>query len=401
MRIIFAFALLCWSTPSMAIIDGLEANVDSFRSYVSIRSISPYPSHNGQEINACGGTLVASNWVLTASHCRSSYEAAVSGGAPVFVGVNLQSDGTFGAKLRVVDVRFSPARLGSERLDAALLKLESDATEHGAEIADFFEEDLIVGTSTTTVGVGLGLEGAPMEYYESRVTEFGLCETNRADFDAAHDFCVGVPGSIQRTGYGDSGGPLYIMDTALEGQYRFAGIVKGGVKAGASGSEETENIRYTDVSKLCGWIDEITRCNGVSDGTKTSAEDMTTCRPIGPNASLFDTYWRIDQIYEQKITATNNLREPHLVLHGSSQNSVRATVGCNRISASFTYNDQELNFGPAASTRMACPMPLDQAEKRLLLLLESVESSRIAGESLIFFGSRGEVIANMTAVYLP
>ena len=300
-QVLIVVVMLCWSTPSLAIIEGLQANVESFRSYVSIRQISPYPSHDGQELNACGGTLVAPNLVLTALHCKGSFDAAVSGGEPVFVGVNLQSDGTFGAKLRVVDVLFAPVQLGSERLDAALLKLESDATEYGAEVANLFEGDLIVGTSTTTVGIGQGLEGTSLEYYDSRIAEPELCDTTRGDFDVAHDFCVGVPGSTQRTGYGDSGGPLYIWENGPDAQYLFAGIVKGGVKAGPSGPEETENIRYTDVRKVRDWIDDITRCYDASVGSSTSAGNITTCGDTSSDASLTDTYWRIDKLFDHDV----------------------------------------------------------------------------------------------------
>jgi len=119
------------------------------------------------------------------------------------------------------------------------------------------------------------------------------------------------------------------------------------------------------------------------------------------DASLTDTYWRIDKLFGYDVIVTNNLREPHLVLRGEGQNTVNATVGCNRLSAPYAHNGLELTFGRGISTRMACLPPLGQLEQQLILLLEKVESFWITGEGMVFLDSGGDVIANLAAVYLP
>ena len=258
MRQVFLAALIVLSpSPSFSIINGLPADVEDFRSFVSIRTTSPFPRHEGREINGCGGTLVASEWVLTALHCKSLFENAAHATEPVFVGVNIQPDGSFGARLRITEVHMAPVLFGRARLDAALLRLEADATTHGAEVAAIFAGEPVVGLPTTTIGIGMGFEGAVLEYYNSEVAEAGLCATEGSDLDPAHDFCVGLTGSTQRTGYGDSGGPLFVADPENPAAYRLAGIVKGGVKATPSGPDETEFIRYADVTQLRDWIRAI------------------------------------------------------------------------------------------------------------------------------------------------
>ena len=129
-------------------------------------------------------------------------------------------------------------------------------------------------------------------------------------------------------------------------------------------------------------MDDVTRCYDASVGSSPSAGNITTCGDTSSDASLTDTYWRIDNLLDHDVIVTNKRREPHLVLRGEGQNTVNATVGCNRIFAFFAHNGPDLTFGQVVSTRMACLPPLDQLEQKLILLLEKVESFRITGTLL-------------------
>ncbi|QGM97605.1 META domain-containing protein [Methylocystis parvus] len=72
-----------------------------------------------------------------------------------------------------------------------------------------------------------------------------------------------------------------------------------------------------------------------------------------------------------------------------------STIGCNRIAGAPTIAGSDLTFGPMATTRMACPPPLDQVERAYLEALRNVRGYRLSGETLLFLGEDGEALVTL------
>ncbi len=123
------------------------------------------------------------------------------------------------------------------------------------------------------------------------------------------------------------------------------------------------------------------------------------CERQDASADLINTYWRIDRLRGEQVKGLPDRREPHLVLQDAPSQRLRATVGCNWMSASYERQADRLTIGPLAGTRMACPAPLDSLEDALAQTLGAVRGYRRTGNSLTLLDAEGEKIALLTAVY--
>jgi heat shock protein HslJ len=72
---------------------------------------------------------------------------------------------------------------------------------------------------------------------------------------------------------------------------------------------------------------------------------------------------------------------------------ISGTIGCNRMSGSFTYKNKRLAFGPVASTRMGCPDPVAAQETAFAKVLGSVSSMEFPGDgSMVLTGNDGSKV---------
>jgi heat shock protein HslJ/uncharacterized lipoprotein NlpE involved in copper resistance len=116
-------------------------------------------------------------------------------------------------------------------------------------------------------------------------------------------------------------------------------------------------------------------------------------------AELLETYWRIVRLADEPVRTAEQRREPHLILR-REDNRFSATVGCNRMMGGYELEDGSLRFSGTASTRMACPPPLDAWERALAEVLDRTRRFRIVSQTLELYDEAGRSLASLEAVYL-
>ena len=201
----------------------------------------------------CGGSLIATDWVLTAAHC---VEGAVPSQLAVAVGRTLLSSNQ-GQRRSVAAVVVHPDYNEPVGLahDAALLRLTAPVTgiapiRLAGSADDRFEA---AGQWLTVIGWGTTSTRKPAYPNELRkvdvpVVDDGTCRTSYgASLDAATMVCAGAP-NIDSC-YGDSGGPLFATETGSRVQVGIVSWGKGCAKRRYPGV-------YSEVNNpaIRGWI---------------------------------------------------------------------------------------------------------------------------------------------------
>lgn len=107
-------------------------------------------------------------------------------------------------------------------------------------------------------------------------------------------------------------------------------------------------------------------------------------------APLAGTHWRLTELPGEEGFAVDPELRAHLVLDGE-EGRVSGSSGCNRIVGTFTLDGDTLSIGPLAGTRMACPPPAMELERRVHAALAAVTGYSIDGERLTLEGPDGPV----------
>lgn len=118
--------------------------------------------------------------------------------------------------------------------------------------------------------------------------------------------------------------------------------------------------------------------------------------------TLAGLYWQVVEFDGAPAPALDGRPAPYVALQDSpDDHRFSATLGCNRMIGGYSIEGNALRFDAVASTRMACPPPLDMAEGSFATMLSEVRSYRLNGRDLQLLDDEGEVLARLIAVFMP
>ncbi|KWX22203.1 heat shock protein HslJ [Mycolicibacterium wolinskyi] len=126
--------------------------------------------------------------------------------------------------------------------------------------------------------------------------------------------------------------------------------------------------------------------------TDTATVTLRDKKVVHPDRSLTDTTWQVTSLVSgQSVSTSQALEQAKPTVKIAADGAVTGSTGCNQITGHAVVSGTPaiIEFGPLATTRMACPNGLGEVEQAVMRVLNGKVQTAIDSDELTLTGADG------------